>query len=155
MGVSSFASVLILVLLTALCSSCGAGGCPGDFDGELLVSDWSGDPPKSALLEQYRAKSNFEKPENTFSEGFFGSIDVNESGRRYLRVRFVGHERFPVDRDYRLVLDRKIEFRITDIVPTNKRAWGCPLETAKVNGREVMIGHAVSFSREYGVPVQP
>lgn len=155
MVISSFARVLFFILLTALSSSCGAGECSRDFDGELLVSDWSGDPPKSALLEQYRAKSNFENPENIYSEEFFVSIDVNECGRRYLRVRFVGHERLPIDRDYRLVLDRKIEFRITDIVPTNKRAWGCPLDSAKVNGREVVIGHVVSFSRESGVSVQP
>ncbi|WP_341677604.1 hypothetical protein [Niveibacterium sp. SC-1] len=142
------------MLLIACSSNAVKGACSDDFSGKFLVRDWSGELPKTGFLERYKKGSGFRAAEDRLDEGLITEKVVSESGKPYLRVYFQTREILTTKADYRLVLDNRLEFRISEIVATGSGAWGCPLESARVNECQANANAVISFDRKCGSPVQ-
>ncbi len=124
------------------------------FSGEFLVANWLEASPGSGRLERYKKGSDFRMLEDRHEEGLVTERVAGESGKSFLRVYFKTRQLLPLKADYKLVLDGQLEFRISEIVATNEGAWGCPLESARVNSCKADANVVISFDRQCGVPVR-
>ncbi|WP_374513351.1 hypothetical protein [Niveibacterium sp.] len=154
MAISRFAKVLFALLISVAFPRVSLGGCPETFSGEFLVANWREDLPRSGKLERYKKGSDFRMLEDRQEEGLVTERVVSESGKGFLRVYFKTRQLLPLKADYKLVLDGQLEFRISEIVATNEGAWGCPLESARVNSCKADANVVISFDRQCGVPVR-
>lgn len=147
------ARFLLLLLFSAIHGFV-LGACPDMFSGEFLVADWPEASPGSGRLERYKKGSDFRMLEDRQEEGLVMERVVSESGKGFLRVYFKTRQLLPLKADYKLVLDGQLEFRTSEIVATNEGAWGCPLESARVNSCKADANVVISFDRQCGVPAR-
>ncbi|WP_139256137.1 hypothetical protein [Chitinimonas taiwanensis] len=125
-------------------------GCSDIFSGYFFVLDWEGDEPKSASLSRYEKGSGFLSPNETYSLDYTGEKVTSSYGRTALKVVFKDHEILSHNYDYRLIINRKIEYKIYGITPTNKGTWGCPLASAKVNSCKAIANSGIQFESKCG-----
>ncbi|STQ89900.1 hypothetical protein [Iodobacter fluviatilis] len=103
----------------------------------VLIHDWVGELPKQAELQIYKGDSKFIDKKKSVIER--KNIEFYQPKPEYLptlEIDFSELEstRLPINADFILVIDNKIEYRFSEIEPPIKR-FGCPVR-GKVNGCE-------------------
>ena len=83
--------------------------------------------PRKIVLYRYKKGSNFSILERIYDSGFKAEMWQREPN---LLLTLQG-EKFPINADYKLVLDDKIEYRISELIP-GIEAQGCGLYS-KIN----------------------
>ncbi len=117
----------------------------------ISVKNWVKIPmPKKAYIAMYAKNTNFkilEKQDDQFTaelDTIYNKID------NYLSIYFKGFKTFPIDKDYILILDNKIRYKISDIhCHTLIRGRGSlskdrihnTIDTLKINGRYYRMGN--------------
>lgn len=154
MATSARIKLRLLLILAALCSPSTWAGCPDEFSGTLSILDWMDDIPKSATLSRYEKGSDFKNKLESDSIEFIGEKLTTPSGLNYLQLNFKGYRSLSHKYDYRLVVNRMIEYRIYEITPSKRRVSSCPLESAKVNNCEADAYFGISFEKKCGKPLE-
>ncbi|WP_139256138.1 hypothetical protein [Chitinimonas taiwanensis] len=149
---ASKASLLLTLLF--FYSSHSYAACPKKFSGELLIAGWDEEEPKEITLERHKENSDLKKPEEVLSSNFQAKKSTNEAGRSFLNISFKDHIFLPLGFDYRLRLNNKVEFLITEITPTGVGAWGCPLESFKVNNCPTTFDRAITLDSACGKKIE-
>lgn len=100
----------------------------------ILIDDWIGDSPKKAELQIYKADNKFiEKTKSAMEYKDIQLYRSNSDNLPTLRVDFseLKSDKLPINSDFILILDDKIEYRFSEIEPPIMR-FGCPI-SGKVN----------------------
>lgn len=145
---STTASLLLILLF--IDSSYSHAACSKKFSGEILIVGWKEEEPKEITLERHKENSGLKKPEEVLSSNFQAKKLTNEAGRSFLNISFKDHIFLPLGFDYRLRLNNKVEFLITEITPTGVGAWGCPLKSFKVNNCPTTYDRAINLDSSCG-----
>ncbi|WP_374537460.1 hypothetical protein [Chitinimonas taiwanensis] len=144
----------LLLILLFFDSSYSYAACPKKFSGEILIVGWKEEEPKEITLERHKENSNFKKPEEVLSSNFQTKKSTNATGRSFLNISFKNHMFLPLGFDYRLKLNNKMEFLITEITPTGVGAWGCPLKSFKVNNCPTTFDRAITLDSACGKKIE-
>lgn len=138
-------------------SAC-ASECPERIQGTITISNWQFDSPKEVSMIQYKKNSNFKNVEYNYPQNniYFKGPTIWE-GKSYLVIN-IGE---PVgiwlstNSDYKLIVDNKVQYRLTDFVSSNRKPLGCPLKSFKVNNKILSGGKVgLDFEQNEGEPVK-
>ncbi len=143
------AALIIFSILSTSCTT--TEDCP-NFGADMLINHWDTPLPRHAQLFQYKKNSNFTVLEKKFGPSDMSGPRVDTKGMRYIQVSPPSGSITPVNADYKLIIDGKLEFKITDIVSTGRAPLGCPLKSARVNACEADAFRSINFDKSCGVP---
>lgn len=104
--------------------------------------------PRSLKLYEYEAGSAFGKPLGEPIE-YMGNLSKGRSGKVYLSISPTNFDRSGLDlgKDYKLVVDGSLEYRVSNVVSSGRGNLGCPISSATVNGCRVGAGPWIQFDK--------
>ena len=104
--------------------------------------------PTNIVLETYAVDGRFEKAVEQPIQ-YSGSIVINDAGKRFLLIVPKGDNNFSlaINREYEIVIDNSVEYRVSKIVSSDRPNLGCPLESAVVNTCTVTGSGRISFDQ--------
>jgi hypothetical protein len=119
----------------------------------VVILDWDDNIPKSAILYRYRKDSNFKDLQQVSVNNFQATIDSSKKNKTpTLLLKFLDYSGFALDSDYKLIVDNKIEYKISDIEPGDL-AKGCGIPAGKVNQCKINYNNSFSFQKKCSVDV--
>jgi len=146
---------IIALLLQITCfSGCAATIECSTLSNRISIYDWSAPLPQHGVLYRYKKGSNFSVLEQMNESDFVvDKIWQKENTLPNLEIKFVKNDTYPVDADYKLILDKNIEYRISNIVH-GKVNHGCQLPSGNVNQCKLFMSSHFAFDMNCGVPVK-
>lgn len=118
------------------------------FSSHFWIANWQDEIPTNIVLETYAVDGRFEKAVEQPIQ-YSGSIVINDAGKRFLLIVPKGDDNFSlaINREYEIVIDNSVEYRVSKIVSSDRPNLGCPLESAVVNTCTVTGSGRISFDQ--------
>jgi hypothetical protein len=152
MATSKFVSRVVVFVFLLI--SAGKSSACAFFEAGFVVTNWASSVPSQIVVYQYKKGSGFSLLEKSFSDWSVIGGFSDRAGSRYISISPIVEKMewtLPVDADYLMVVDNKIEFRFSNIVSAGRIAGRCPLKSAAINSCEIKSSRLV-FDMGCGAP---
>jgi len=131
-----------------------------------VIKNWHGPLPKIADLRRYEKGTGFNVVEEVISHQYLfvsSSIYPQQTTQEdpstiYVTVakaspvvgRVPNLISLPINSDYKLILDNKVEYPVTNIESSNRGNLGCPIKSLMINNHK---HDGLHFNQDIGEPV--
>ncbi len=139
------------LILAAATGAAAANDCT-EISSTFFVSHWRGAAPSLVAVQVLRHTSLHDPVSVPYHTRLWNSAAGDGDVILILTPDKPVEPRFLAADEYRILVDDKIEYRVHDIVMSDRLSLGCPIASAIVNDCKAKPGKAVSFDSECGKP---
>lgn len=142
-------SELLFSVLTAA-SPCFARDACTEFNSDFMITGWTDTAPKSIFLYKYEVGGQFPIPTQESPLEYKSTLSQRADGSSILVASPASKSTYGlyIHANYKLVIDSRSEYFISEIKSSNLPRAGCPIDSAKVNQCVTGAGKFIAFSRE-------
>ena len=132
-----------------------ADDCVG-VNSTFFISHWRGPAPVSIDVEVLKAEARAGTPGRAspsavaYQAELLGSDSEPAGQVLRLTARSLPDPMLLAQDNFRIVVDRKVEYLVHDIALLDQRSRGCPIHSAMVNSCRVRAGSFISFESSCG-----
>ena len=139
-------SELLFSLLTAS-SPFFAGDACTEFNSDFMITGWTDAAPKSIFLYKYEVGEQFSTSTPNSPLEYKSTLSQRADGSSILVASPTSKSKYGLDihANYRLVIDSRSDYFISEIKSSNLPRAGCPIDSAKVNQYVTRAGKFIVF----------